>query len=87
MIGDVGPMELLIILAVVVLLFGAGKVSKLGKELGASVREFRRAIQDVEGVVPIVFVEQSGAATVVAEPSAREEQDPSATSIRSTNIF
>jgi len=46
MIGDIGIPELLIILAVVMLLFGAGKVSSLGKDLGTSVKEFKKAIKD-----------------------------------------
>ncbi|HXU24034.1 MAG TPA: twin-arginine translocase TatA/TatE family subunit [Tepidiformaceae bacterium] len=46
MIGDIGIPELLIILAVVMLLFGAGKISSLGKDLGTSVKEFKKAIKD-----------------------------------------
>jgi sec-independent protein translocase protein TatA len=45
----IGVPELLIILAIVMLLFGAGKVSRLGKDLGTSVKEFRRAMSDEEG--------------------------------------
>ena len=37
----IGGMELLIILAIVVLLFGAGKLSGVGGALGKSIREFR----------------------------------------------
>ena len=46
MIGDLGAPELLIIFAIVILLFGAGKVGRLGKDLGTSVREFRSALRD-----------------------------------------
>lgn len=45
-IDTIGAPELIIILLIVVLLFGAGKVGKLGKELGSSVKEFRRAVKD-----------------------------------------
>ena len=48
MFETIGAPELLIILVVVVLLFGGGKVGRLGKDLGTSVREFRRAIKDDE---------------------------------------
>lgn len=37
----VGPMELLIILIIVVLIFGAGKLPQVGSALGRSIREFR----------------------------------------------
>jgi sec-independent protein translocase protein TatA len=39
----VGPTELILILAIVVLIFGAGRLAEVGGALGRSVREFRRA--------------------------------------------
>ena len=53
MFDTIGVPELLIILAIVVLLFGAGKVSRLGKDLGTSVKEFRRAMKDEDEATPI----------------------------------
>jgi sec-independent protein translocase protein TatA len=44
MVMNIGSPELLIILVIVVLLFGAGRISKLGGELGTSIREFRRGL-------------------------------------------
>ena len=41
-----GPIELLIILGIVVLIFGAGKVAELGGALGKSMREFRHAVDE-----------------------------------------
>lgn len=38
-----GPFELIIILAIVVLIFGVGKISQLGGALGKSIREFKKA--------------------------------------------
>ncbi|RIH89362.1 Sec-independent protein translocase protein TatAy [Meiothermus luteus] len=43
-----GPTELLIILLIVVLLFGARKLPELARGLGQSAREFRRAISEEE---------------------------------------
>jgi sec-independent protein translocase protein TatA len=40
-----GAPELLLILLVVLLLFGVGRVSRIGGELGASIREFRKGLQ------------------------------------------
>ncbi len=39
-----GPTELLIILAIVVLLFGVGRISRLGGELGQAVGNFRKGM-------------------------------------------
>ncbi len=39
------PVELLIVLMIVLVLFGGGRVGKLGGELGTALREFRRGLQ------------------------------------------
>ncbi len=36
--------ELLIVLVIVIVLFGVGRVSKLGGELGSAIREFRKGL-------------------------------------------
>ena len=41
MLGTLGPTELLIILAIVVVLFGASRLAGLGGALGRGIREFR----------------------------------------------
>jgi len=45
-IGPIGPFEGLIILAIVVLIFGVGKLSDVGGALGKSIREFRKAARE-----------------------------------------
>ncbi len=39
--GSIGTPELLIILGIAVLLFGVGRIGKIGGELGSAVRAFR----------------------------------------------
>jgi len=41
---DLGAPELLIILVIVVLLFGVGRLGKVGGELGRGIREFRKGL-------------------------------------------
>jgi sec-independent protein translocase protein TatA len=41
---DIGAPELLIVLLIVVVVFGVGRVGKLGGELGSAIREFRRGV-------------------------------------------
>ncbi len=45
---NLGPTELLIILVIIVVLFGAGRIGRLGRELGTAVREFRRGVSEGE---------------------------------------
>ena len=41
--ASLGPMELTIILVIVLVVFGAGKISEVGGALGRGIREFRKA--------------------------------------------
>jgi sec-independent protein translocase protein TatA len=42
---DFGPTEFLVILLIVVLLFGPGRISKIAGELGSGIRAFREGLQ------------------------------------------
>jgi len=42
---DLGPTELLIILVIVLLLFGVGRISRVAGELGSAIRAFRKGLQ------------------------------------------
>ena len=44
MLRNIGPVELLILLVIVVLVFGAGRLADVGGALGKSIREFRREV-------------------------------------------
>ena len=40
-----GPTELIIILIIVLILFGVGRIGKIGGELGNGIRSFREGLQ------------------------------------------
>ncbi len=44
-IRGIGPMELLLILAIVLIIFGPGKLPEAGAALGRALREFRRGVK------------------------------------------
>ncbi len=45
---DIGVPELLIIAILIILLFGVGRIGKVGGELGKGIREFRTALREEE---------------------------------------
>lgn len=48
---NLGGPELIVVLLILVLLFGVGRLTKIGGELGKGIREFRQGLQgdnDVE---------------------------------------
>ncbi len=42
--AGLGPTELIIILVIVLLIFGAGRLAEVGGALGRGIREFRSAV-------------------------------------------
>ena len=44
MFNSIGPMELIIVLVIVLLIFGPKRLPGLGKQLGAGMREFKDSI-------------------------------------------
>jgi len=45
---SLGLPELLIILVIVVILFGVGRVSRLGGELGSAIGNFRKGVREAD---------------------------------------
>jgi sec-independent protein translocase protein TatA len=52
----IGPWEIFILLVVLVIVFGAGRLSQVGGAVGRSVREFRSAVRDEPLVAQPVVV-------------------------------
>ena len=59
-----GPTELIIILLIVVLIFGAGRIAGIGGALGKSIREFKK-----EASSPLEDAKEGGEAKASAETS------------------
>lgn len=45
MFGQLGVPELLIVLGIVILLFGVGRIGKIAGELGSGIRSFREGLK------------------------------------------
>ena len=49
MFGGFGITELLIVLVIVLVLFGVGRISKIAGEMGSGIRAFKDGLQGPEG--------------------------------------
>lgn len=56
-IGGIGFSEMLLIFIIAIFLFGGKKLPEFAKSLGGAVREFRRAMSEVERSVPSLNLE------------------------------
>ena len=83
----IGAPELAIIAVVLVLLFGVGKISGLGKELGGSIKEFRKAVKDEDDPKKNVVTVQVEAPPVQGAPPAVTVTPPPTSTSEKKNIF
>ena len=51
MFGPIGMPELIIILVIALIIFGPRKLPELGKSLGRSLNEFKKASQDLQNTL------------------------------------
>ena len=48
MIGGMGMPELLVVLGIVVIVFGAGRIPEIARSLGKSIKEFKKAGKEIK---------------------------------------
>jgi sec-independent protein translocase protein TatA len=65
---DLGAPELLLILVIIILLFGVGRIGKVGKELGSGIRAFREGLQSDQPATAETTVKEATTATPITEP-------------------
>jgi sec-independent protein translocase protein TatA len=79
MFGSFGWMELLLILFIVLIIFGAGKIPQLGEGLGKAIKGFKKAVHEPEPVEATAtpVPDQPGQPTPIAQ-SASAHSNPMA---------
>ena len=55
------PMHLILILVIVLIIFGPGKLPELGEGLGKSIREFKKALKEGQDAPPVERKEEKKA--------------------------
>jgi sec-independent protein translocase protein TatA len=76
-----GPMELIIILVIVLMIFGAGKLPEVGSALGKGLKEFKKATTDepAREIAATTATPVPPAAPIPAAPAAQAVAPASAT--------
>lgn len=74
MFGNLGMWEVLIILFIVLLLFGARRLPEIGGSLGKGIREFKGSLKEVEGELKELGESDTATGTGQQEESQKEAQ-------------
>lgn len=81
MIGGIGVWELLIILLILLLLFGPGKLGDIGSALGKGIKGFRSSMKEPEEIIDVTppkenrgSIEGSSPFKVPESPSPKKEE-------------
>jgi len=60
MLRGIGPLELIIVLVIVMMIFGVGKLPQVGQTMGKAIREFRKSQnEDEKPETPVATVNES----------------------------
>ncbi len=81
MFGSLGFTELILILFIVLVIFGAGKLPQLGEGIGKAIKGFKRSVHDEPAIE--VNADASSAdqgASTQSDTSASRQETPSSTS-------
>ena len=78
--GAIGPWQLVLIVIVILLLFGASRLADIGKGLGEGIRNFKKGLNDGDDEPP--KLSREGKSTKERSSSADEESPGDSTSER-----
>jgi sec-independent protein translocase protein TatA len=70
MFGSLGFTELILILFIVLIIFGAGKLPQLGEGLGKAIKGFKKSVHEADAIEAEAEAAQQQATTQQAIPNA-----------------
>lgn len=70
MFGSIGITELVLILVIVMIIFGAGKLPQLGEGLGKAIKGFKKSVHEADAI------EAEAQAQLAATPQAQPAPAP-----------
>ena len=90
-LGSIGPVELLLIVLAIAMIFGARKLGDLGGALGKSVKDFKKATKDDEAAARLragatVLAPRTGVISPPSPPAAPAPAEPRAPTTTSLGV-
>lgn len=72
--GSVGPWQVVLILLVIVLLFGAKKLPQIGKGMGEALRNFKKSVNDIDDATDITPIASKRSEEISKTETKTEEK-------------
>ena len=76
MFGSFGWMELMLILIIVLIIFGAGKLPQLGEGLGKAIKGFKKSVHEADAIDVTPGEQPQATPSVPAQVTAQAEVVP-----------
>jgi len=80
MFGSIGITELVLILVIVMIIFGAGKLPQLGEGLGKAIKGFKKSVHEADAIEAEALQAQAQT-QVTAEPQGQPAQPATAPAV------
>lgn len=72
--GSIGPWQVILILLIIVLLFGAKKLPQIGKGMGEALRNFKKSVNDIDDATDITPIASKRSEEVSKTETKTEEK-------------
>ncbi len=72
--GSIGPWQVVLILLIIVLLFGAKKLPQIGKGMGEALRNFKKSVNDIDDATDITPIASKRSEEVSKTETKTEEK-------------
>jgi sec-independent protein translocase protein TatA len=88
MLGNIGPLEIIVVLIIALIVFGPKRLPELGNSLGKGIREFKDSVtgdhddEVADADVKAVRASQATAVPAEPQPTPTPAQPPASTPVR-----
>jgi len=85
MFGSLGFTGLILILVIVLIIFGAGKLPQLGEGVGKAIKGFKKSVHEAEAMDAELQATEANTSAPSGEPAQLSHQEPVVTKVASAS--